>query len=242
MQNRRNYYRILHVQQDAPVEIIKTSYRTLMQRMKMHPDLGGDHWQAALINEAYTTLADPDKRADYDQTLQLSSDDLREAREAEIDESRDSEDEAVDEIPPADVCPFCRTPHYLESVAEDARCVSCFSPLYPIEHQRHEIASRRAVSRVPKNLPVTFYLDWPGGQGLSGLTLDLSLGGMRFMTDLKLPVGKIVKIDCDLCSAVGQVRNCNFASARKHPHWQIGIQFITLRFKSSRGGFVSTEI
>ena len=32
MQNRRNYYRILHVQQDAPVEIIKTSYRTLMHR------------------------------------------------------------------------------------------------------------------------------------------------------------------------------------------------------------------
>jgi hypothetical protein len=41
MKNRRNYYRILHVQEDAPEEIIRTSYRTLMQRMRMHPDLGG---------------------------------------------------------------------------------------------------------------------------------------------------------------------------------------------------------
>jgi DnaJ-class molecular chaperone len=50
--NRRNYYRILHVQPDAPTEVIKSSYRTLMQRLKMHPDLGGDHSEAALINEA----------------------------------------------------------------------------------------------------------------------------------------------------------------------------------------------
>lgn len=241
MRNRRNYYRILHVQHDAPVEIIKTSYRTLMQRMKMHPDLGGDHWQASLINEAYSTLTDPEKRADYDQTLQMSEDDLRDAQAAQPASTPFADNEIDEEIPPAELCPFCRTPHYLESIAEDARCVSCFSPLFRAERQQHEDSSRRAVKRMPKNLPVTFFLKWPHAQGLSGLTLDLSLGGMRFMTDLKLPVGKIVKIDCDLCSAVGQVRNCIFASANKHPHWQIGVQFVTLRFKNNRGGFVSAE-
>src|SRR5215218_2791183 len=66
MQNRRNYYRILQVQPDAPAEVIRTSYRTLMQRLKMHPDLGGDHWNATLLNEAFTTLNDPDRRAAYD--------------------------------------------------------------------------------------------------------------------------------------------------------------------------------
>ena len=64
--NRRNYYRILHVQPDAPAEVIKSSYRTLMQRLRMHPDLGGDHWNASLINEAYTVLMDPEQRAAYD--------------------------------------------------------------------------------------------------------------------------------------------------------------------------------
>ena len=64
--NRRNYYRILHVQPDAPVEIIKSSYRTLMQKLKAHPDLGGDEWNAALINEACAVIIDPEKRAAYD--------------------------------------------------------------------------------------------------------------------------------------------------------------------------------
>lgn len=42
MPRRKNYYRVLHVDPDAPVEIIRSSYRTLMRRMKKHPDLGGD--------------------------------------------------------------------------------------------------------------------------------------------------------------------------------------------------------
>jgi predicted transcriptional regulator len=34
MKNRRNYYRILQVQPDAPVEIIRASYRTMMRELK----------------------------------------------------------------------------------------------------------------------------------------------------------------------------------------------------------------
>ena len=40
MENRRNYYRILQVQPDAPVEVIKASYRALMRELRLHPDLG----------------------------------------------------------------------------------------------------------------------------------------------------------------------------------------------------------
>ena len=65
MKNRRNFYRILQVQADAPVEVLKASYRTLMQRLKMHPDLGGDHGQAALLNEAFATLTDPATAANW---------------------------------------------------------------------------------------------------------------------------------------------------------------------------------
>ena len=63
MENRRNLYRILHVQPDAPEEIIRSSYRTLMTKLRRHPDLGGDHFTATLINEAYAVLSDPEKRA-----------------------------------------------------------------------------------------------------------------------------------------------------------------------------------
>ena len=64
--NRRNYYRLLHLQPDAPVAVITASYRTLMSTPRHHPDLGGDHESAALINEAYSVLSDSSRRAAYD--------------------------------------------------------------------------------------------------------------------------------------------------------------------------------
>jgi hypothetical protein len=66
LSNRRNHYRMLYVQPDAPFEIIRANYRTLMQKLKLHPDLGGEHWNAVFVNEAYATLCDPVKRAAYD--------------------------------------------------------------------------------------------------------------------------------------------------------------------------------
>ena len=71
MKNRRNYYRLLQVQPDAPYEIIRASYRTLMKELKCHPDLGGEHFNAYLINEAYETLSDSVKRAEYDKELKI---------------------------------------------------------------------------------------------------------------------------------------------------------------------------
>lgn len=67
--NQRNYYRILQVQPDASLDIIKSNYRTLLQKLHLHPDLGGEDWNASLINIAYATLRDPKRRAAYDQQL-----------------------------------------------------------------------------------------------------------------------------------------------------------------------------
>ena len=61
MRNRRNFCRLLQVRPDAPHGIIKASYRTLMQKVKAHPDLGNDEWSAAVINESYAMLADIEK-------------------------------------------------------------------------------------------------------------------------------------------------------------------------------------
>jgi curved DNA-binding protein CbpA len=64
-----NYYRILQVQPDAPPEVIRHNYTILLQKLRMHPDLGGNNTDAALINVAYETLRHPEKRAEYDQLL-----------------------------------------------------------------------------------------------------------------------------------------------------------------------------
>jgi curved DNA-binding protein CbpA len=69
MQDRRNFYRVLHLQPDAPFEMVRANFQTLMTKLAAHPDLGGEHWSAAHLNAAYATLRDPEKRAAYDRIL-----------------------------------------------------------------------------------------------------------------------------------------------------------------------------
>ncbi len=66
---RRNHYRVLNVQPDAPLEIIRNNYRTLLQKLRLHPDLGGENHNASAINDAYHVLRDPVRRANYDKSL-----------------------------------------------------------------------------------------------------------------------------------------------------------------------------
>ena len=51
------------------MEIIQGSFRIIMQKLKAHPDLGGDTWNASVINEAYQVLTDPLQRIQYDEQL-----------------------------------------------------------------------------------------------------------------------------------------------------------------------------
>jgi curved DNA-binding protein CbpA len=69
LQNKRNYYRILCVQPDAAAEVIRGNYRAMLQTLRMHPDLGGEHGDAALLNEAYAMLRHPERRQRYDEAL-----------------------------------------------------------------------------------------------------------------------------------------------------------------------------
>ncbi len=96
---RRNYYRILNVQPDASLEIIRSSFRTLMQKLKLHPDLGGNAQEAAIINEAYQVLSNTEQRARYDEELlaefginQLSQGHLHQAESNYASPSADTDD------------------------------------------------------------------------------------------------------------------------------------------------------
>ena len=64
-----DYYSILGVPKTASQDEIKKSFRKLA--MQYHPDKGGDETKFKQINEAYSVLGDPAKRAEYDSPQQF---------------------------------------------------------------------------------------------------------------------------------------------------------------------------
>ncbi len=69
MAEQRDYYEVLGVQKTATADELKKAYHKLAR--KYHPDLNKDNPEAAdkfkEVNEAYSVLSDPQKRAAYDQ-------------------------------------------------------------------------------------------------------------------------------------------------------------------------------
>jgi hypothetical protein len=59
-----DYYELLGVQPTASASEIRAAYRALAK--VMHPDAGGTAGTFRLLREAYETLSDPERRADYD--------------------------------------------------------------------------------------------------------------------------------------------------------------------------------
>jgi len=249
MRNRRNFYRILGVQSDAPVEVVKASYRTIMHRLKMHPDLGGDHERAALINEAFATLSNPLKRAEYDRRL------------GPVQDERGPKPPATSSSPslrpavthpavaawtaaPASriqTCGFCHAPCSRAQLEwPEGVCSACGSPLFLATKHRDGDDARRAIGRVPRNMPVTFWLSTSGPLHSTGITDDLSLNGMRFLSKTQIPIDAHVRIECDFCSAVAIVRSVRADSELPTTGWHCGVEFLTLRLKHARGGIFST--
>lgn len=247
MSTRRDFYRILHVQPDAPAEIIRTSYRTLMQGLKMHPDLGGDHGEATLINEAFATLRDPMKRAAYDLTLAGTP-----APAAPPAGAR-AEGRPPAPTPPAKptyemtrgkhVCPFCGELHSAHDESQPtAMCWRCESPLFPAVKQPRATNAGRSLDRIPRNIAVDIRLAGPEPQTFAATTEDISINGARFSCPAELVRGQRLKLDCAFCTAVGIVRHVEAAPDRRPPQWHIGVEFVTLLIKQSRGVFVSTQV
>ena len=68
-----NYYEILEVSPNASQDIIKIAYKNLAK--KYHPDTSNQENAAETmqrINEAYEVLSDPEKRKEYNETLNIN--------------------------------------------------------------------------------------------------------------------------------------------------------------------------
>jgi hypothetical protein len=226
MKNRRNYYRILQVQPDAPAEIIRAGYRTLMLELKNHPDLGGSTYEASLLNEAYETLNDPERRADYDKKIQAS----RFKRAA-----------ASSEPPPAPSdptrCPFCKK--QLTPAARTGKtCPICNVPLPFSQQSNLDRESRRTIARMKKNDCIVYSCTWPETRK-EGTMIDLSPKGMRFICSEKLNPGTVLKITTPLFKTCGVVTNQR--QENSDASYTVGVSFIAVIFKETRGAFISVS-
>lgn len=67
---RVDYYEILQVHPKAELAVIRSAYRAILKELQAHPDLGGSHERAVLINDAYRVLKNADLRKDYDRERQ----------------------------------------------------------------------------------------------------------------------------------------------------------------------------
>ncbi len=236
----RDYYKVLHVSRDAPAEIIRSSYRMLMQRLKNHPDLGGDPATAARINEAYAVLRNPERRAAYDAKLDLVA---QIAAGMPDDSTPTPAAKARRILDPDRECVFCETPHDHGKVAEDSTgCRTCGSPLSAAKDHRSGLHGKRAIERVGKKQKVMFYTHWPQRRGFHGHTEDLSLNGLRLATRKELIEGQRIKIVSNVVEAVGHVTHCIQERRGWAMHCVAGVSFITLRFVSSVGAFVSDRV
>jgi hypothetical protein len=236
--NRRNYYRLLHVQPDAPTEIIKASYRTLMQRLRMHPDLGGDDWNASLLNEAYAVLSNPDKRAAYD--AERADFPRGDSHQPAAQAARPEPSQARQRPDPRkagkdEFCPFCHAGLTLR-IDADSLCPECASPLARASNPERNADWMRALERVPRHQSLKVWTDWPQAPE-TGMLVDLSLGGLRFRLPRALSANAFIKIDCELFGSVARIVHCRNADEG----WELGAEFYTLRFRRSRGAFVSAE-
>jgi hypothetical protein len=219
-----DFYRVLHVQPDAPAAIIHASYRTLLQRAVGNSD------ETALLDLAYATLGDPQRRTAYDRD-----------RAAALGDAplHDTVDPAG--APGTRNCLFCGAPHGLQRVIErDDECGHCASPLFAAERHRFEYSGQRMLNRIPKKHGVDLWVTWPQAAPIRGSMRDLSLNGMQFVSAVRLQPNQVVRIDCSELRALGRI--AHIERDRETGAFKAGVEFLTLRFRQVRGSFVSAEV
>ncbi len=225
MKNRRNYYRLLQVQPDAPIEVIRASYRTLMRELKQHPDLGGNSAYAALLNEAYRALSHPDLRTEYDKKLFQ--------RYTKQSLATRTFTHAAN---PEPLCPFCKAalPH---PARPDQTCSVCQSPLKSEEGAAAR--DRRAFARIKRSGRIYYWAEWPQDPQEAGM-IDISPNGMRLLCGKQIKPGTVLKISGPDFKASAKVIHTRPEKVDGKNLHAVGVSFLAVQFENPRGSFLST--
>lgn len=242
-QERRNLYRILHVQPEAPLEVIRASYRTLMSTLRAHPDLGGDPEAAARINAAYAILTDPERRRAYDLSLQATGQPAPAAAAGKAARAAAGPDgSALVAHDPAAwladrACPFCRR-GLPALVQPDTRCAGCDSPLFRRPaFERGELFGRRRSPRNARPLGATLRLPGVAGDHAARLR-DISLGGLALVSPVPAPPRSAMRVMTSGFDGVAVVVGCQ----RQGEGWLLHGELLTLRLLRTQGVYMSTKV
>jgi DnaJ domain len=231
---RRNLYRLLQVQPEAPVEVIKASYRALMTTLRGHPDLGGSTELAAQLNDAYALLSDPERRAAYDRSLK---------RRAPKAAPAATPSPAATPADPAQWrqthrCPLCDQP-LGALVAKAPRCHSCNSPLTPApggDCADSELFGRRRGDRYMRAQDAVLHR--PGAEPAPARVKDLSLNGLALLSPESMEPGCTFRVAASGFDAVAQV----VARRAQGYGFMLHARLLTLQvLRTPAGTFVSAK-
>jgi hypothetical protein len=236
-----DHYRVLYVQPDAPVEVIQASWRTLMGRLRQHPDLGGSHERALLINAAWAVLGDPARRAAYD---------LQVVRRAGLLASRPggaASASRADVAQPQPVagaawrahcCALCQQA-FAGALRPDSRCANCQSPLAALPGpgaQGHELLGRRSAVRRDQSHVALVHLGWPSA-ALPVRWRDLSLTGLSFYAPQAIAPGRRLRLIDSVIDGVIEVVGCRTQGRVFTVHGRL----LTALLLQATGVFVSAQ-
>ena len=210
--NRRNYYRLLGVQPDAPAELIAAAYRA-----------GGpmESEDQCLLDEAYAVLAEPEQRKRYDEWL-------ADGGHAGAVAAMRGRDTVIDRF-----CFFCKAPHCEYPYSGHAQsCHACGSPLAPVDNA--EEAARRSFTRLGLDCPVEVTCSWPTAAYRARVT-ELTPAGLSLHVPEAVNLASVVRIRAEGFDAVANVIHSRADDAGL----QCGVAFLSVMF-SAAGLFVDT--
>ncbi len=182
---------------------------------KHHPDQGGDHEHAVLINEAWAVLGNATRRAEYDE------------RRAKAAKARTG-------TKPSIRCPFCgnTTPQ------GELSCSRCLAPLTrvkpPAAGSTASADERRKLPRVSRADWARMQLQWQG-EPIDIRLRNLSLEGVSFYSGATLVPGARVRVTAAAFEAIVDVIRCE----KSGTIYVAQGSFVTVRF-AGKGGFVYT--
>ncbi len=234
MTHQPDYYQLLQVLPDAPDAIIKASYRAHMQKLGMHPDLGGDPDVAAKLNVAYQVLSDPAKRHAYDLSLKQQSN--KKPRQA----TRPVETQKANPYQPAvkHRCPFCQAGVLDKNLNEHSRCRVCRSPLLPVT--KLAVTSdhcQRDIFRIEQDKRIAFYTIWPQENPYPGIIRDHSPNGMQLLSPVIVETGERIKFFNKTMQGIAECVNSQ--KDAQQSCYRLGFSFVTLDLALAKGNFLS---